>query len=99
MLLPSTSFSSRCRLVDEPHEISAQLVADALIMAMPRSGEAFAHCRSFEERDSRARYCRSPGVSSTLANAIVAPHNYDYLQIQYGIVGFQSQRLIELAHA
>jgi hypothetical protein len=37
MLLPSTSFWSRCRLVDEPHEMAAQFVANALIMAMPRS--------------------------------------------------------------
>jgi hypothetical protein len=41
-----------------------------------------------------------PGVFlPVLANAIVAPNNCGYLQIQYGIVGFLITEADWLAHA
>ena len=88
MLLPSTSFWSRCRLVDEPHEMAAQFVADALIMAMPRSGDAFALCRSFEERGALGRYFRCPGSPrrwqtplSPPTTAVICRPNMDLLDL------------------
>ena len=94
MLLPSTSFWSRCRLVDEPHEMAAQFVADALIMAMPPKWRRVCTLAFL-----RRKRCTRPLllVFFSLANAIVVPNNCGYLHIQ--LLDFRSRRLTELAHA
>ena len=74
MLLPSTSFSSRYRLVDERHD-DMPVRRRCADHGDAREVEKRLHVVASRRKRLARRYCRGSGFSSALANAIITGNN------------------------
>jgi hypothetical protein len=87
MLLPSsTSFSSRCRLVDERHDDTAvrRRCADH---GDAREVEKRLHVVASRRKRLTRRYAAARGFPQLWQTPLSPAMTCGYLQIQYGIVG------------